>query len=169
VHRSLRLLCQIHARKLTFDVSSEWESVISKNLKILLNFDLDGVQVRLFVAEFVVSILSFPFCLLTFVIQFTTSMLENAETSQSMRAIRILLTELRAVFEFVTLSNRRFPVEVTDKRNEQVPSIIVMDGKRKSHKLKLLTDLSLRGLRTWASGRRSKPLLDDRKRFNPLF
>jgi hypothetical protein len=127
---------------LTFDVYGEWESVVSKNLKILLNFDLDGVQTELFIVEFVANILSFDFCFLMFVIQFTASMLENADRSQLMRATRILLTEQQAVFEFITRSNRGFTVEVTDKRNEQIPSIIGMDGKRKPHKLKSLTELS---------------------------
>jgi hypothetical protein len=34
----------------------------------------------------------------------------------------------QVMFEFVTHSSRGFTVEMTDKRNEQPPSIIVMDG-----------------------------------------
>jgi hypothetical protein len=37
-HGSPRLLCHIHATKLTFDVCGKWESVRANNLKILLNF-----------------------------------------------------------------------------------------------------------------------------------
>jgi hypothetical protein len=130
---SLLLLCQICAKKLTFDVRGEWESVISKSLKILLNFNLDGFQTQLFIVGFVMNILNINICLLTFVIQFTTSMLENADIdwSQSMRATMILLAEPQVVFEFITRSNRAFTIEMTNKRNEQIPSIIVMDEKHK--------------------------------------
>jgi hypothetical protein len=79
LHGSLLLLCQIAAKQLTFDLCGEWESMILKHLKILLNFDLDAVQTQPFIVEFVMIILSFNFCFLTFVIQFTTSILENAD------------------------------------------------------------------------------------------
>jgi hypothetical protein len=84
-HGSLRLLCQIRAKKLTFDTCGELESVISKNLKILLNFDLDEVQAKLFI---VVNILSFDFCFLTFRIQFTASVLETLTSIGRSRCAR---------------------------------------------------------------------------------